>query len=237
MDDIVLLNYVNSVPEITDYSTDKILRYKGHKEEALRFPYVRVNSPQNVAFMIFDIDQPFVDHGVVPPPTFIVETPETKRCHAYYWLKYPVRENVRHQRILEKVARIYRVILEADRVILSQRLLSKNPLHNRWNYVPISEEAYVLTDLYNRAKDIYRVFGLDEEVIQSSYSSNSRNCLLFDSLRKFDFETFDEYYQKALQLNPHIAALLGKNPLHKSEVISIVRSIFKFKKEKRKSQL
>lgn len=219
------------IPEVTDYSTDKILRYQGPRETALQFPYVRVNDRQKVSFLIFDVDRQFVDSGLTP--SYIVVTPENQHCHVVYALENPVCSN--HEKawnFMQAVSRIYRSLLDADRVITYQRLLTKNPLHDRWQYIPLTEETCTLTDLYRQAQDLIRVFGVDEKVFSVSFSENSRNCAIFDRLRKSDFNTFNEYLDLAREVNPHIAAILGKPPLSDRELVTIARSVWNYKQRR-----
>lgn len=221
------------IPEFTDYSHDKILRYQGPKDVALRYPYIRINERETVSFLIFDIDQPFVDIGLTP--SYIVVTPENQHCHAVYALKYPV-SNSREKAwgFMQRVARIYRNLLDADRVITHQRLLTKNPFHESWQYEPMSETLYTLTEMYEQAQGFVRAFGVDEKVFSTSFSEKSRNCAIFERLRKSNLDTFNEYLDLAREVNPHIAGVLGKPPLTERELIVIVRSVWNYKQRRRK---
>lgn len=223
---MILEIFKKHIPEQTDYSFDKRLRWSGPKKTALRYPYIRVNSPDTVSMLVFDLDRDFFTLGELEP-TFLVINPVNRHSHAFYLLKKPVVLSYRKAwDFMHFVGRLYRAELFADRVIAHQRLLVKNPLHQRWIYKPLTERIYSLSELYEASSREL----IDIARNTSTFSSNSRNCVLFDMLRKMDLGP-DDLYRKALELNPVISAQLGKPPLDEREVRSIVTSIVNYRKK------
>lgn len=218
------------VPSVTDYSYDKILRFAGPKEVTFKYPYLRVNEPERISFVVLDVDEKYQDFGLAP--SFIVVNPENEHYHAFYVLKKPViRGNAKAWWLMGKVATLYMGLLGSDRAMLNQRLMVHNPLHKKWQFVPLSEKEFTLLEMYEEAMGFVRAFGLDETVTESTFSTNSRNCLIFDALRKCNFDSLNDYLAKARKLNGIVASRLGKLPLNERELATIARSVWRYKRK------
>lgn len=228
---IVLDEFKKLIPAKTNYSYDKVVRFFGPQDRALLYPYIRVNEYNRVTFLIFDIDKPFVDNGLTP--SYLVVTPETQRCHSVFVLDHPIikEKHPKDWTFMEKVVRMCKQVLEADRAITYQKLLTKNPFHPKWKYVGMSERTYELSELYLAAKEIYNPTNTTTK-LPVNFVEDSRNCNIFNILRQKNFETLKEYIEFASELNPKIAAKLGKPPLDSREIFSIAKSVWNYKQRR-----
>lgn len=232
---IVIDVFKKLIPTKTNYSYDKVVRFFGHQDKALQYPYVRVNEQNKVYFLVFDIDKPFVDRGLTP--SYLVVTPETQRSHAVFVLESPVvkERQPRAWSFMDRVTSLCRLILESDRAITCQKLLTKNPFHTRWQYVGMSERAYSLTELYTTAKRILKLnnsINMNKIKTPSNFVEDSRNCNIFNVLRQRNFDSLKEYIDYATEINLDVADKLGKPPLDGKDIISIAKSVWKYKQKK-----
>lgn len=148
--------------------------------KAAGVPYIQVNQPAMVHWMVFDLDHEFAHwqwrDAEVPPPTLIVGAPDKATAHYYYGLKAPVcRSDAARAKPLRYLAAIeagLREALEADPGYTG--LIAKNPLWSGWAAHQLGE-PYDLSDFSHWAlpwdqcrRPAVEQFGL------------GRNCTLFD---------------------------------------------------------
>lgn len=200
------------------------------KEIALKRPYIQPNPPHLCAWLIFDCDHPnqhiFKDAGL-PAPNWIAATPETGRFHAAYAIESVYTTiNARSKPLayLAAIQRVYTKLWDADEGYTN--LITKNPLHVRWDVWFIHEHVYSLGELADyvdlkEPRKVQRSFGF------------GRNVDLFNRTRKWayknvhasethvDFEA--ELLAKAEAINDEFESPLGYN-----EVKSVAKSVTKY---------
>jgi hypothetical protein len=214
---------------------EKIARI--HKlSTALALPYLQLNRPGVVAWLVFDIDKPGAamawQDANLPPPTWVATNPENGHAHVGYALAGPVcTTSAARQKPIRYLAAIedaYTSALGADRGFAG--LLSKNPLHDGWKvWEPANCPAYeldVLAEYADLSKKSQKRRPADE------VASLGRNCFLFDELgvwarraiRGFWRPGGAEVWQEAVRSQAESLNMFPV-PLSVSEIKSIARSV------------
>lgn len=210
------------------------------KEEVFDFEYARLNTDWHIRYIVFDVDNPALN-DFVSPSTFDVVDRGSGKYHSFYELLDPLPARKSQSRktieLIKDVVRNYKQALNADKVILNQRLLSKNPLNNHW-LVFVTGRQVTLSEMAQNMPKIDRMpeFYLNPE---------SRNCTLFDTGRFFaykivnDCDSETDLYNKVLNMldqqnNTEILnKFREKGKLSNSELRSIARSISRWTFERR----
>lgn len=210
------------------------------KSSALRRPYIQPNHPNETHCLVFDIDRPAAaidwEDLNCPPPSIITRNPENGHAHLVYLLGVPVHHNPdgssrKHPiRYLASVEAALRDKLQADPAYSG--LLTKNPIHPRW-------------EVLLRQPNPYDLAWLADWLDLSKYSDKrrrlpgvglGRNCTCFDVTRKWAYSEirkpqgwfgyefwFSVVYAKAMAVNCHFV-----EPLTSTEVKGIAKSIAKW---------
>jgi len=130
---------------------DKHIKQFCSKDQAQKYPYIQANHPQVTTKIIFDLDY----HGAclraqemgISEPSIIVVTPLRGTAHAEYFID-PICQKTaspKSKKLLGDVIEAYKEILCADKVIISQLLLTKNPLWTGWEV--ITGKEHTLTEM------------------------------------------------------------------------------------------
>lgn len=171
-------------------SDDKTATRVRPRVYALRYPYMQVNRPGMVSWLIFDLDHPDAhiwDDAGLPAPNLIVSNPESGHSHLYYAIP-PVctTESARSKPIayMRAVYAAFALRLRADPDFHSGPV-AKTPGHPWWR----------TTELHNH---VYELGQLADYVDLSGYSpwgtqitledvSHSRHCMLFEWVRRYAY--------------------------------------------------
>lgn len=228
--------FKNSLPR-RPYCTDLLqdgLRIRD-AARALGHRYIQPNHPNSLLWLLYDIDRPtaldeITDDRDLPPPTLLVQDPQTGRGHAYYGLEVPVHLNpdssAKAVRFSGAVDVAMTHALDADPGYAG--LIAKNPVHERWRTTAAGgvyslgeiAEHLDLSALADRRRNLPAV-GL------------GRNCTLFDRLRLWSYKAirqgwpgFDRWHlavlERARAYNDFAV------PLHESEVRATAKSVAKW---------
>ncbi|MGJ7520233.1 replication initiation protein [Variovorax sp. LT1P1] len=203
---------------------------------ALSEPYLQLNPPGVVAWLVLDVDQSnaydaWLDAGL-PPPTFIAINPANGHAHYGYALAAPVptTKNARRHpmRYLAAIEAAYiRAIPGADRGFTGP--LGKNPLHEKWRlWEPANAPRYELTMLAEHVAELPAWVPPKREAI-----GLGRNCTLFDELSRWAYRSVRLYWRAggedrwrdAVRDQADAMNAGFPEPLHDSEVRGLARSV------------
>lgn len=140
----ILTSFFEFLPERPYCSADKRLTKDKRflpKEKAAEYAYIQANHPSVIRIIAYDCDYSGAalraqEMGIAEPSITAI-TPETGRAHPLYFIDpiAPRTASKKSKALLRDVIEAYKDLLCADRVITTQRMLVKNPLHPRWNLI------------------------------------------------------------------------------------------------------
>ena len=205
------------------------------KKIAIKQPYIQVNPPFQIYFIVFDIDRAdgffaWQDANVAPP-NWISKNPQNGHTHIGYILKTPVTRTYRgRQKVIRYLARIeqaYVKALGADKGYVG--LITKNPCNSTWENHIYSDQPYELD---------YLADFVDLEPLPktpSEVSGYGRNCAMFDTVRFWAYKairehrgsTFDIWLGKVLEQCQNANGAFIE-PLPYSEVKATAKSIARY---------
>jgi hypothetical protein len=204
------------------------------REQAVRKPYLEINPPKMVHWLIFDIDKDngafaWQDFPGLKAPNFAVVNPKNGHAHLYYKLSVPVCKTeaarIKPLQYLSAVEYTYSKALEADRGYAG--LIAKNPLHPAHSLIlfrPLSK-PYSLSELASNVD-------LETKPKREVSTGLGRNVDLFESARIFAYKAIRSFWkpggypewEKALKM--HCEALnTFPVPLPESEIRATAKSI------------
>lgn len=206
------------------------------KEKAINLRYIQINHPLLVKYIVFDLDYEgsafACDNMDLPPFTFTVINKLNAHCHGIYEID-PVflgTASKKTKKLLKRIIRSYKLILNADRVITKQKLLVKNPFHKDWELL-CSGNIYTLSELAEYMRPIKTI----KKVKKSPLDPASRNVTLFNYGRFYAYEivsSCSNYHQLYRLINEYLLKLNAEEipvhfrlPLPCREVNSITKSI------------
>jgi hypothetical protein len=209
------------------------------KEKALLEKYIALNNDYYWKCITIDIDRVYngddfyerIYVAGIPPPNYIVISPETKHFHLIYLLPCPVYRNGRKAEfVYGKVRETLTNAWRGDRGYNNH--LMKNPLHPHWITAQIRQDGYSLEELIHWSEK------QEFEKGPSLYSEDplGRNCTLFALTRQYAISLYrrgelseDALYDFAKNRNDcGYSDTTIKDPLPNGEVRSIVKSVYKF---------
>jgi hypothetical protein len=207
-----LQRFNDNLPYNPYCSSDKWLRDIQAKEVAVKFPYIQVNYPR-INYLVFDIDY----NGAVlapeernlPMPTITAVNRDNGHAHLLYELSNPVPRTYSRttSSLINDVKSAYRDILCADKCIIRQKQLIKNPLHSQWDINPMGGGSqYGLVELAEYIPKQWKIeqrrmmqfkpsFNCSSKTFEECYDNNkhSRNCTLFDYGRYYAYSIAHEH--------------------------------------------
>lgn len=206
-----------------------------HKNKAVAYPYLQVNTPLVVRYLTFDLDDPnalFAYHdNDTPAPQIIIKNPTNGHAHYIYRLKVPVS-------MYDTSRKHPQDYLKAVRIALGERLgadmgynglLIKNPLHSDWQaYITGADPTgYTLDELAGGDP-----LPSPQAVAQANDDYWGRNCDTFDNIRHTAYRIADRHTATELY---HAVLALAKahnaqysNPMQHRELHHIAKSITRF---------
>ncbi len=222
-------------------------RQRLHRDDALKFPHIQLNSRGRKAFLVFDVDRAGAafswEEAGLPAPTVIVVNPENGHAHLIYQLAAPVYYNSAHRDarknkpmgMYKRIRAGYADLLGADPGYHDGD--AKNPLHPKWWKI-WAERTYSLDELIEgypgelpllKPTRIGRAqqAAIDDSVV---VTEGCRNETLFDRTRYFAYSvadrapTHEALYSNVLEFARHQNAAFVP-PLRDSDVKAMARSI------------
>lgn len=184
-----LSRIVAEAPYLARCSDNKTAARIRPREYAIRYPYMQVNRPGMVSWLVFDLDHsnPHVweDEGL-PAPNIVVTNRNDSRAHLFYAIP-PVCTSVNAR---SKPIAYMKAVYEA----MSARLgadpsyggsVAKTPGHPWWNTSEIHCAVYDLSELADYVDLAVKPFWSKGPNVESV--SHSRNCMLFEELRFYSY--------------------------------------------------
>jgi len=180
------------------------------KEKAKDYPYIQINYPA-VYYLCFDVDSH--DAAIrplevdLPFPTLAAISPDSGHGHLMYQLLDPIpRMNLSKdlRGLLSDVVLGYKVMLDSDKCITTQRQLVKNPLCDEWRVLE-GCRPFLLSDMIESVpaavkREIENKKGMKSEIPTKSYGMqpfentlqtpdlpHSRNCSVFENARHYAY--------------------------------------------------
>ena len=177
-------------PYLPRCSEDKTATRVRPREYAIRYPYMQVNRPGMVSWLIFDLDHAnaliWEDVGL-PAPNLIVRNRQSGHSHLYYAIA-PVctSENARSRPIayMKAIYEAFAARLEADTDFHSGPV-AKTPGHPWWLTHEMHNHVYELGELADYVDlAVASPWGKGPQLDEISHS---RHCLLFEQLRYYAY--------------------------------------------------
>lgn len=204
--------------------------------QAVKKAIIQHNWKHSLGWLVFDVDRETAAFDYqdkpIPPPNFIVVNPDNGHAHLFYGLETPVHRNSGSSQAAQKYAASIDIALTkalgADPGY--SKLLSKNPLHDRWITLIVKSDLYDLDELAS---------WLDLEPYKDRRKrlpaiGEGRNVTLFEKLRIWAYRArrrpflseemfYDAVRQQAMIINAGFTP-----PLPHSEVRATVRSVARY---------
>ena len=177
-------------PYLPRCSDDKTATRVRPREYAIRYPYMQVNRPGMVSWLIFDLDHAHAmvwEDAGLPAPNLIVRNRVTGHSHLYYAI--PPVCTTAHARAkpisyMKAIYAAFAARLDADPDFHSGPV-AKTPGHPWWLTQELHNHVYELGELADYVElpmaSPWRQGPQLEEV------SHSRHCLLFEQLRHYAY--------------------------------------------------
>lgn len=232
----MLNRLIEQAPYISRCSDNKTAARTLPREYAAKQPYMQVNQPGLVSWLVFDLDHPNAwiwQDKDLPEPNIIVTNPKNGSSHLYYAIS-PVcttdAGRLKPVRYMRAVYKALAVALDADPSYSGP--VAKTPGHPWWKTTEQHTYEYALGDL---AKHLtLEVVPFRRADIRDDDIPHSRHCMLFERLRRHAYATKQNYANysdfltdttaSAMALNTFREQGFGAN-LSLSQVKATVKSI------------
>lgn len=181
---------LTEAPFLPRCSDDKTATRVRPREYAIRYPYMQVNRPGFVSWLIFDLDHAkamiWEDAGL-PSPNLIVRNPKSGHSHLYYAI-HPVctTEAARSKPIayMKAVYEAFAARLDADTDFHSGPV-AKTPGHPWWLTYELHAHVFELGELADYVDlAVSSPWGKGPQFDEVSHS---RHCILFEHLRHYAY--------------------------------------------------
>lgn len=230
----------NTLPHAIYCSEDKTARFKLLKKDALRFPYIQVNSKNLKNWLVFDIDHnnPMIWEDVdLPPPNFMVVSKDKKNTsHLFYAIPGVATSSKSRAAPIYYMKAVYEAMALKMKADLSYSgPVAKTPGHPWYRTVEFHNVMYDLGELAEYVELTTKPSWSKGPDLASV--SHSRNCTLFEITRFFAYARVTEA-RKTSTLSNFEDMLLNyttarnrfrtdgwTDNLPQSEIKSIVKSI------------
>ena len=237
MTENILKTFQDRLPSHLFATDDFMYGLRFHaKAQALEKAIIQANAKHSITWLVFDVDSETAAtdwlEKDVPAPNILCINPANGHGHYFYGLSIPVH-NYSHasdkaKRYLAYVDNGLTHKLGAD--LGYAKLMAKNPLNSKWITEILTTELYELAKLeqgFNVKIDYRR----KPEAI-----GYGRNCILFDSVRKWAYKerrSYNTYFNYDFFLHAVLSRALQVNtefnpPLPHSEVRATAKSIAKW---------
>lgn len=248
--------YKQNLPERPYCSNSKQLSFIYSRDQAVSFPYIQVNNPYQVNYMVFDLDyegsaMAYEKHNL-PAFSLTAINKENGHSHAFYEIDRVDRLGSKTaNKFLKDITWKYKELLCADKVITTQKQLTKNILSDKWQN-RVLDRKYTLTELSEASPALfkhkisdYQALGKGNTTLnfESCLNPLSRNITLFEFGRRFAYRAIsslsgqDELYMallsELLSLNKINIPKFFIRPLPHRELKDITKSIARWVWRKR----
>jgi hypothetical protein len=177
-------------PYLARCSDDKTAARVRPREYAIKYPYMQVNRPGMVSWLIFDLDHAnsmIWDDANLPTPNLIVRNRESGHAHLYYAIPPVCTTEKARSKPIEYMRAIYEAMsarLQADPQFHSGPV-AKTPGHPWWDTTELHGKVYELGELADYV-DLARrpAWG---RAPQLDGVAHSRHCMLFEALRFYAY--------------------------------------------------
>jgi DNA-binding CsgD family transcriptional regulator len=206
--------------------------------ELIKKTLVQHNAKHSLAWLVYDLDSPTAcldwQESENPPPNIAVINRENGHAHLFYGLEKPVHNyegasnKALHYMAAVDIALTF--ALEADPGY--SKLISKNPLHDKWLTFFPRTDLYTLEEL----ADWVDISQFKDRRKKLPAVGLGRNCTLFEDLRRWAYRerrkpqqyfSFDMFHQAVMMQGLQINAQFTPQLPH-SEVRSTAKSIAKW---------
>ena len=188
----------SEAPYLPRCSDDKTATRVRPREYAIRYPYMQVNRPGFVSWMIFDLDHKHAmiwEDAGLPAPNLIVRNRSSGHSHLYYAIP-PVctTENARSRPIayMKAIYEAFAARLDADTDFHSGPV-AKTPGHPWWLTHELHAHVYELGELADYVDlAISNPWGRSAQLDEVSHS---RHCILFEHVRHYAYSIVNKERQ------------------------------------------
>jgi hypothetical protein len=210
------------------------------KARALDFAYIQPNPIHRTYWLIFDIDDPeprFWPEEDAPLPNMQTSNRDNYRSHLIYAVDPAVftlrQAREKPLRFAADVERALTLALGADPGY--SKLITKNPLHEKWQLILWREEKYDLAELLAYIPEKIVEEARNKKLKPRDVFGLGRNCMTFDAVREYAYSEWrklkfqyrqedrleDRLYSMAMDFNNSSF----EHPLCEREIRHILRSV------------
>ncbi|KPY18175.1 replication initiation protein [Pseudomonas coronafaciens] len=176
-------------PYMARCSDDKTATRVRPREYALRYPYMQVNRPGMVSWLVFDLDHANAlawDDAGLPAPNLMVRNRKSGHSQLFYAVpSVCTTENARTKPIqyMKAIYAAFAARLDAD-VDYHGGPVAKTPGHPWWETTEFHSHVYELGELASAVELTVKPWATGPKLDQVSHS---RHCILFEQLRYFAY--------------------------------------------------
>ncbi|MDT3243891.1 replication initiation protein [Pseudomonas amygdali pv. morsprunorum] len=176
-------------PYMARCSDDKTATRVRPREYALRYPYMQVNRPGMVSWLVFDLDHANAlawDDAGLPAPNLMVRNRKSGHSQLFYAVpSVCTTENARAKPIqyMKAIYAAFAARLDAD-VDYHGGPVAKTPGHPWWETTEFHSHVYELGELASAVELTVKPWATGPKLDQISHS---RHCILFEQLRYFAY--------------------------------------------------
>lgn len=188
-DGTALNRVVLEAPYLARCSDNKTATLVRPREYALRYPYMQINRPGMVSWLIFDLDHTnslVWDDAGLPPPNLIVRNRNNGHSHLYYAIpSVCTTENARDKPIqyMKAVYAAFAIRLDADTEYNSGPV-AKTPGHPWWSTTELHNHIYELGELADCVELEVTPWSKGPQFDELPHS---RHCILFEQMRYYAY--------------------------------------------------
>ncbi|KWS92805.1 replication initiation protein [Pseudomonas syringae] len=176
-------------PYLARCSDDKTATRVRPREYALRYPYMQVNRPGMVSWLVFDLDHANAlawDDAGLPAPNLMVRNRKSGHSQLFYAVpSVCTTENARAKPIqyMKAIYAAFAARLDAD-VDYNGGPVAKTQGHPWWETTEFHSHIYELGELASAVELTVKPWATGPKLDQVSHS---RHCILFEQLRYFAY--------------------------------------------------
>jgi hypothetical protein len=189
-DGTALSRVLTEAPYYPRCSDDKTATRVRPREYAIRYPYMQVNRPGFVSWLIFDLDHSHAmrweDVGL-PAPNLIVRNRQSGKSHLFYAIVPVCTTEAARDKPIAYMKAIYEAMaarLDADRSFHSGPV-AKTPGHRWWLTDELHAHEYELGELADHV-ELERTAPWAKQANVEDVAQ-SRHCILFELLRHYAY--------------------------------------------------
>ncbi|MBE0469795.1 MAG: replication initiation protein [Methyloprofundus sp.] len=209
-----LIRLIDQAPYYPRCSDNKTAARVLPREYAVKQPYMQVNQPGLVSWLVFDLDHTnswIWEDADLPEPNLIVSNPKNGSSHLFYAIKPVCTTDNAHLKPIRYMKAVYKAMAKAlDADPSYSGPVAKTPFHSWWRTTELHSYEYELGDLAKHLTlELDSIWHQKQANIEDV--EHSRHCYLFERLRHQayalkshhkDYSSFhDDIEDRALRLN------------------------------------